>query len=158
MRKLETRCKTSDIREDGSLSNRRVWAQFQSDISPDGICLDKEGGVWVAGSGLSAVRVREGAEIAQQIATTKPVFDVALGGLQRNHLFLCTSVSNDPVVTRQAPGATIEILDVAIPGIKLPDVNVQTGFHESHLSGILVSVWTFRGSVSPWDNRNSLGR
>jgi hypothetical protein len=34
-----------DIDADGSLSNRRVWAEG---VWPDGICLDAEGAVWVA--------------------------------------------------------------------------------------------------------------
>ena len=32
-----------DIQEDGSLSNRRVWAQLPASVGPDGICLDAEG-------------------------------------------------------------------------------------------------------------------
>lgn len=36
-----------DIAEDGSLSNRRVWADLQG-FAPDGICLDAENCVWVA--------------------------------------------------------------------------------------------------------------
>ena len=35
-----------DVAEDGSLSNRRVWAQLER-ILPDGICLDAEGAIWV---------------------------------------------------------------------------------------------------------------
>lgn len=34
-----------DIAADGSLSNRRVWADLGSGV-PDGICLDAEGAVW----------------------------------------------------------------------------------------------------------------
>src|SRR5690242_7942369 len=33
-----------DIAADGSLSNRRVWAEG---LGPDGICLDAEGAIWV---------------------------------------------------------------------------------------------------------------
>ena len=35
-----------DIRADGTLENRRVWAQF-TDIAPDGCTLDAEGAIWV---------------------------------------------------------------------------------------------------------------
>ena len=31
-----------DVEDDGSLANRRVWAEL--DMPPDGICLDSEGG------------------------------------------------------------------------------------------------------------------
>ncbi len=42
-----------DINEDGSLSNRRVWADLRLieegyNPVPDGICLDAEGAIWVA--------------------------------------------------------------------------------------------------------------
>jgi sugar lactone lactonase YvrE len=43
------------IEDDGSLSHRRAWAQFENpgdfsegQITPDGICLDAEGAVWLA--------------------------------------------------------------------------------------------------------------
>src|SRR4029453_9091926 len=41
-----------DVAEDGSLANRRVWAQLEKAV-PDGICLD-------AGGGVRAVRSRTG--------------------------------------------------------------------------------------------------
>jgi hypothetical protein len=42
------------VAEDGSLSNRRVWAEG---IGPDGICLDADGAIW-AQSFLSATQQR----------------------------------------------------------------------------------------------------
>ena len=36
-----------DIGDDGTLSNRRVWAQLEGAV-PDGICLDAQGAIWVA--------------------------------------------------------------------------------------------------------------
>ena len=105
-----------EIENDGSLQNRRVWAQFQDDVKPDGICLDREGAIWVAGTGPRALRVREGGEIDQQICTERPVFAATLGGPQRRTLFLCTSESNDPVITRQSSSATIDIAEVTISG------------------------------------------
>lgn len=39
-----------DIAADGSLSNRRVWADLKGS-APDGICLDAENCVWVANPG-----------------------------------------------------------------------------------------------------------
>ena len=109
-----------EIGKDGSLQNRRVWAQFDDDVRPDGICLDRDGAIWVAGTGKMALRVSEGGEINQQISTKKPVFATMLGGPQLKHLFMCTSASQDPVITRQAPNATIDIAEVETPGIGLP--------------------------------------
>jgi sugar lactone lactonase YvrE len=117
---LAHRLTAFEIESNGSLQNRRVWAQFQDEINPDGICLDCEGAVWVSGTGSRALRVREGGEIDQQITTERPVFAVMLGGPQCRHLFLCTSDSNDPVITRQVASATIDIVEVATPGSEIP--------------------------------------
>lgn len=117
---LGRRLTAFEIANDGSLRNRRVWAQFQDDVKPDGICLDCEGAIWVAGSGPRALRVSEGGEIDQQVTTTKPVFATTLGGPERRHLFMCTSASSDPVMTRRLSCATIEIADVKTPGSGLP--------------------------------------
>ena len=72
-----------DIEIDGSLRNRRVWAQLQNEIRPDGICLDRDSAIWVAGTCPGALRVREGGEIDREIITTRPVFATLLGGPER---------------------------------------------------------------------------
>jgi len=107
-----------EIEKDGSLQNRRVWAQFQDDVKPEGNCLDRDGTIWVTGTDLCALRVSEGGEIDQQITTKRPVFAAALGGPDRKHLFLCTSDSNDPVITSRASSATIDIAEVETPGVE----------------------------------------
>jgi len=109
-----------EIENDGSLQNRRVWAQFEDEVKPDGICLDRDGAIWVAGRGSRALRVREGGEIDQQITTRRPVFAAMLGGPERRHLFMCTSASHDPVITHQVPSATIDIAEVETPGSVIP--------------------------------------
>ena len=96
----------------GILENRRVWAQLEDKINPEGICLDREGEVWTAGAGRRALLVKEGGLIERQVKTERPVFATALGGPDQNYLFLCTSDSNDPVITRQVAGATIDFAEV----------------------------------------------
>ena len=113
---LAHRITAFEIEKDGSLKNRRVWAQFQDDVKPDGICIDREGAIWAAGTGLCALRVREGGEIDQKITTRQPVFATMLGGPERRHLFMCTSASQDPVITRRVSSATVDIAEVEIPG------------------------------------------
>jgi sugar lactone lactonase YvrE len=103
------------INNDGSLRNRQVWAQFQGDIKPEGICLDREGAIWVVGAGPQALRVREGGDIDQKITTKRPVFATMLGGPEGRHLFLCTADSNDPVITRRVSSATIDVAEVETP-------------------------------------------
>jgi len=96
----------------GTLANRCVWAEFDDDINPQGICLDRGGAIWVAGAGPRALLVTEGGVIRREVTTERPVFATALGGPDKNHLFLCTSDSNDPVITRQVAGATIDVAEV----------------------------------------------
>ncbi len=77
-----------DIAADGSLSNRRVWADL-GDAFPDGICLDSEGAVWYADvPAKHCVRVREGGEVLQTIEIDRGCFACALGGEDGRTLFI----------------------------------------------------------------------
>jgi sugar lactone lactonase YvrE len=111
-----------DIQEDGSLSNRRVWAQLPSSVSPDGICLDAEGGVWCANpeGEDSVVRVREGGEITDRIRVDTHAYAVMLGGPERRHLFICASGSHDPAEIHRNPSASFHVVEVDVPGAGIP--------------------------------------
>jgi sugar lactone lactonase YvrE len=108
-----------DIADDGSLSNRRIWAQLEKAV-PDGICLDAEGGIWVA-SPIShgVLRVLEGGEVTHRISVEHQAFACMLGGSDRRTLFICTAADSDPAKTGSRSGR-IEIVDVAVPGAGLP--------------------------------------
>lgn len=81
-----------DIATDGSLSNRRVWAEVGND-HPDGICLDAECAVWYADVGTKrCVRVREGGEVLQSIELDRGCFACVLGGVDRRTLFMVAAV------------------------------------------------------------------
>jgi sugar lactone lactonase YvrE len=55
-----------DIARDGSLSNRRVWADLGVGV-PDGICLDAENAIWYADVlNKRCVRLREGGEVLHE--------------------------------------------------------------------------------------------
>jgi sugar lactone lactonase YvrE len=111
-----------DIQEDGSLSNRRVWAQLPSSVGPDGICLDSHGGVWCANpEGTdSVVRVREGGDITDRIKVENHAYAVMLGGPERRHLFISVSGSHDPAEIQRNPNASIEVAEVGVPGEGIP--------------------------------------
>jgi sugar lactone lactonase YvrE len=109
-----------DIASDGSLGNRRVWAQVPDDVSPDGICLDSEQAVWVAAAAGQVVRVREGGEITQRIEVARTAYAVMLGGPERRHLFICTSGSHDPAEIHENPSASIEVVEVEVAGAGTP--------------------------------------
>jgi sugar lactone lactonase YvrE len=77
-----------DIAADGSLSNRRVWADLGSGY-PDGICLDAENAVWYADvPAKRCVRVRKGGEMLQTIDLDRGCFACMLGGVDGRTLFL----------------------------------------------------------------------
>src|SRR5438093_12628121 len=77
-----------DIAADGSLSNRRVWANLDGG-APDGICLDAENAVWYGDvPAKRCVRVREGGEVLQTIGLDRGRFGCMLGGVNTPTLFL----------------------------------------------------------------------
>jgi sugar lactone lactonase YvrE len=80
-----------DIEQDGSLTNRRVWAELAG-FYPDGICLDAEGAVWVADvPNHCCLRVREGGELTQRVDLDRGCFSCALGGPDGRTLFMTTA-------------------------------------------------------------------
>ncbi len=115
------------IAGDGSLAHRRVWAQFEDrggafregQITPDGICLDADGAVWLASPNTRDVlRVRAGAEITQRIPIDTIPIACMLGGPERRTLFITTTDSLDP--TDSDARGRIETIEVDVPGAGLP--------------------------------------
>jgi sugar lactone lactonase YvrE len=77
-----------DIGVDGSLTNRRVWAELPESF-PDGITLDEEGAVWYADvPGKRCARVAEGGRVLQTIELDRGCFACMLGGPDRATLFM----------------------------------------------------------------------
>jgi sugar lactone lactonase YvrE len=85
-----------DIAADGSLANRRVWADAGDD-HPDGICLDADNAVWYADVGNKhCVRVREGGQVLQTAALDRGCFACMLGGADRRTLFVMAAEWRGP--------------------------------------------------------------
>ena len=84
---IAARLTAFDIEPDGSLSNRRTWADG---IGADGICLDGEGAVWAQSGPMESacVRVREGGEILDRIDLDRSPFACMLGGPEGRRLFI----------------------------------------------------------------------
>jgi sugar lactone lactonase YvrE len=93
---------------DGSLSDRRVWAQVapapemgplaqtlpQLRFGPDGCALDAEGCIWAADAvGARCTRVAQGGEIVDQIPAPDGlgIFACMLGGADGRTLLLCAA-------------------------------------------------------------------
>jgi sugar lactone lactonase YvrE len=104
-----------DIAADGSLSNRRVWAEMEGS-HPDGICIDADGAVWFADvPGQCCVRVREGGEVLQKIEFDRGCFACTLGGSDGRTLFV-TAADWSTIGTALAGGArTGQVLTVEAP-------------------------------------------
>lgn len=110
-----------DIAADGSLSNRRLFADLAS-VVPDGICLDAEGAVWVGHARApQCLRVLDGGKIDTIVHTGegRHVYACMLGGAQRKTLFLCTSSVRGPESAAARQGR-IEFTHVDIPGAGWP--------------------------------------
>jgi sugar lactone lactonase YvrE len=108
------------IEADGSLADRRVWAQLVGAV-PDGICLDAEGAIWMACPITSrCLRVAEGGEILEEIATGQAAFACMLGGHDRRTLYICTSVLDGSAVTVARRPGRILARGVDVPGAGLP--------------------------------------
>jgi sugar lactone lactonase YvrE len=122
-----------DVDEDGSLSNRRVWAVFGEPGDtvpatvasglplPDGMALDAEGALWIGdAAGPGALRVAEGGEILEVVGTGDlSVYAVALGGSDRRTLFMCASpplLQTNPAVDHRAILLSFRV-DVAGAGL-----------------------------------------
>jgi sugar lactone lactonase YvrE len=109
-----------DIGPDGSLGGRREWAKLAGAV-PDGICLDAEGAVWVASPVSNEVlRVREGGEVVERIATSQSAIACMLGGPGRRTLFILTALGTDPAKLKAAPSGRIEKVEVSVAGAGLP--------------------------------------
>jgi sugar lactone lactonase YvrE len=119
----ESRLAAFRIGADGSLSDRRVFAQLASG-TPDGITLDAAGAVWAGSPHTNEfLRIAEGGEVLQRI----PLGDrwgvsCALGDADRRTLYLAT-LTTESIATLRTPGGcagAIESARVDAPGAGLP--------------------------------------
>lgn len=119
-----------DIAEDGSLTNRRVWAEFglapterdlepmlgQVVVAPDGCGLDADGALWVADAvGQKAIRVREGGAVEQSIEPGSGVFACMLGGEDGRTLFLCSAPDFHEEARKNAREGRLLAVEVEVP-------------------------------------------
>jgi len=110
-----------DIAADGTLSNRRLWADLDRGV-PDGICIDAENAVWYADvPNMRCVRVREGGEVLQTIDLDRGCFACMLGGSDRKTLFIVAREWRGPT-SMAAPKRTGQVLTVKVstPGAGWP--------------------------------------
>ncbi len=124
-----------DRAENGTLTNRRVWADFAERPFgttheacaagvplPDGIALDAEGALWMGDAcGSGALRVAPGGEIVEKVATgDQAVFAVLLGGSDRRTLFMCAARPYGQGGPPAVAEARLLFCRVDVPGVGLP--------------------------------------
>jgi sugar lactone lactonase YvrE len=125
------------IGDDGTLADRRVWAQVAEapelgpleetlpklKFGPDGCALDAEGHIWAADSvGARCCRVAPGGEIVDQIDAPQGlgIFACMLGGEDGRTLLLCAAP--DFLEANRAPAREAVLLTttVDVPHAGLP--------------------------------------
>ena len=108
-----------DIEDDGSLSNRRTWADLE--FGPDGIALDDEGCIWLATPrGPGFIRVAEGGEVKETIESDMLGIACALGGEDRKTLFLLEASESNPQKIEGRGNARIRHTRVETAGVGIP--------------------------------------
>jgi sugar lactone lactonase YvrE len=119
-----------DITDDGRLVNRRVWAEFgglpkgrtldealpEFVVSPDGMCMDAEGALWIADlTSGKMLRLREGGEVVEEIDPGIMPFAGALGGADGRTMFICASPYFDDVERRGRSLSSVLHVRVDVP-------------------------------------------
>ena len=101
-----------DIAADGSLANRRIWAELPGGV-PDGIALDGAGRVWSAMFGGKALWLSaEGRGVIARHAIERDCYACSVGGTDMRSLFVATATSHDPEECRRLLGGRIEIMRI----------------------------------------------
>jgi 2-polyprenyl-6-methoxyphenol hydroxylase-like FAD-dependent oxidoreductase/sugar lactone lactonase YvrE len=109
-----------EIANDGSLSNRKTFAEL--DWPPDGLCLDEELGLWVGlPEAQRFVRLDASGRLDRAIAGPAP-FAVApaFGGPDRRRLFLASADTDLARLSRGETSARIDFVDLDIGGAGYP--------------------------------------
>ncbi len=107
-----------DIAGDGSLSNKRVWAQLPEGAVPDGICQDAQGGIWSASpSSNECIRQVQGGEVTHRIGTDRGAIACAIG---EDRLYIVTALSTRPEECIATRGGRIEVHPAPYPAAGWP--------------------------------------
>ncbi len=105
--------------DDGTLSNRRIWAQLDTKTMPDGIALDQEGAIWVCSPrGDETFRVLEGGRVTHRIKVSGYAIACALGGPEGRDLLICSTKTLTVPECRAKRLSCIEHVKVDVPGGK----------------------------------------
>jgi sugar lactone lactonase YvrE len=118
---LGRRLTAFDIAADGSLRNRRLYADCPG-RGPDGICLDNEGAVWAAMPlAREFQRILPGGSVDTTVSVDgRMAIACALGGPDRKTLFLLTANDHSPEALEGTHDARINVVRVPVGGAGTP--------------------------------------
>jgi sugar lactone lactonase YvrE len=104
-----------DIAADGGL---RLRGRFGRMNAPDGICLDREGAVWVASFTEDAfIRVgRDGSELQRIAVPGRRALACVLGGPDRKSLFCLSAATSYEELKRGKSSSRIDVVEVETAG------------------------------------------
>ncbi len=104
-----------DIKPDGTLTNRRVWAPTRPRV-PDGIALNADGAIWIANPiAPECVLIAKGGAVVEVIDTGMPCFACMLGGDDGHTLFMLTAPSSNSEEAAKGPKGKLLIATVDSP-------------------------------------------
>ena len=108
-----------DIAPDGGLQLRRRLGHMNE---PDGICLDRDGSVWVASFTEDAfIRIgSDGIERERVAVPGRRALACALGGAERRTLFCLSAATSYEELRKGKSVSRIDIVDVETPGDGYP--------------------------------------
>ena len=107
-----------EIVADGSLVLRRRFGRIGE---PDGLCLDAEGGVWVAAFKEDAVvRCERDGRITERIAVPGRGIASVLGGAERRDLFCISAETTHDDLRRGRSASRVDVIRVSVPGAGNP--------------------------------------
>jgi sugar lactone lactonase YvrE len=103
-----------DVAADGELSNRRIWGEHPGFL--DGLCLDRDGGLWVAThAACEFVRMEQGGGITDRVEVPgRWALACVLGGPDGTTLYMATCETDGQ--NFDAAIGRIETADVHHPG------------------------------------------
>ncbi|AQA22789.1 SMP-30/Gluconolaconase/LRE-like region family protein [Rhodococcus sp. MTM3W5.2] len=103
------------IEPDGGLEQRRVIAEFDASVHPDGLAIDAEDGVWVASPfGDEVFRVDAEGAITDRLSAPRP-YSLALGGPDGRDLFVCTAETWVPEEAERDRAGAVRRVRVRVP-------------------------------------------
>jgi sugar lactone lactonase YvrE len=117
---LAFRLTAFDVNADGTLSNRRLFAQMEY-VATDGMCLDAEGQIWLANAlQPRCLRVQEGGEITGEVVTSQNAFACGFGGADRTTLYIMTAPTSDRFRIGEASEGRLEMATLPVGGAGVP--------------------------------------